>query len=70
MSELDFDRSLPPIMLDHGQWFNGQVARLVEAADGDELAIASSRVEISNDQARANYLAGYTMEIHDGVVNG
>lgn len=46
MSELDFDRSLPPIMPSHGDFFNQQVAELVEQADGDEQWLREALVVV------------------------
>lgn len=50
MPELDFDRSLPPIMPGRGAWFNERVAELVEAADGDEAILSTARVEFPRQQ--------------------
>lgn len=50
MSELDFDRSLPPQMPNFGSWFNDRIAEVVEAAEGDESVLATARIELPEEE--------------------
>lgn len=58
MSELDFDRSLPPKMPYRGDDFCAQVAALEELAAGDEEILSTALVEVPHGNG---YFEGFVL---------